>query len=98
MIREISITPVLNGFICKVGCQKVVFESVVSLVQNLEAYLKDPNAVEARFIRDAVNKMPDQPTACDEAVNTVLPSKQCKSTGPQREARVSDSRRPPALR
>ena len=61
MIRDILITPVLNGFICKVGCQRVVFESVVTLVQNLEAYLKDPNGTEARFIRDAVNKDQPQP-------------------------------------
>ena len=64
MTREIIITPVLNGFICKVGCQRVVFESVATLVQNLEAYLKDPTSVEARFVRDAVNKMPDQPNVC----------------------------------
>lgn len=101
MIREISITPVLNGFICKVGCQRVVFESVVSLVQNLEAYLKDPTATEARFIRDAVNKMPDQPqcmpTACDEAA----PIRTSESDMGQREARTLsplENRRPPALR
>lgn len=65
MTREIIITPVLNGFLCKVGCQRVVFESVATLVQNLEAYLKDPNETETRFIRDAVNKMPALTAACD---------------------------------
>ena len=102
MIREISITPVLNGFICKVGCQRVVFESVATLVQNLEAYLKDPNATEARFIRDAVNKMPDHPqcmptTACDEDA----PIRTSESDMGQREARILspvENRRPPALR
>jgi hypothetical protein len=89
MTREIIITPVLNGFICKVGCQQVVFESVATLVQNLEAYLKDPNTTEARFIRDAVNKMPDQPqqcmpTACDEATPIRT------SDGGQRETRAVD--------
>jgi hypothetical protein len=102
MTREIIITPVLNGFICKVGCQRVVFESVATLVQNLEVYLKDPNVTEERFIRDAVNKMPDQtqcmPTpACDEAINTVRDG-QCEDRGPQPieqgNVRVSESPRP----
>ena len=105
MIRDISIKPVLNGFICKVGCQQVVFESVASLVQNLEAYLKDPSAVEKQFILGAVNKMTDgpqcMPTACDEADPTPAQvrsdSGQCESRGPQpierREVRVSESLR-----
>lgn len=104
MIREISIKPVLNGFICKVGCQQVVFESVTNLVQNLDAYLRDPDVVEKEFVRDAVNKMPDQPqcmpTACDagEAVNTIVntvcggPGESLGGGNPSvRETRITDS-------
>lgn len=65
MIREITITPVLNGFVCKVGCQKVVFESVSEMARNLEAYYKNPEAVEKEFLAKAVNKMNDGP--CEAA-------------------------------
>lgn len=57
MTREITITPVLNGFVCKVGCQKVVFESVSGLLRELGEYLSDPDGVEKRFVANAVNKM-----------------------------------------
>ena len=61
MIREITITPVLNGFVCKVGCQKVVFESISEMARNLEDYYKNPEETEKRFIKEAVNKMNDGP-------------------------------------
>ena len=69
MIREIKITPVLNGFICKVGCQTVVFGDIATLAQNIERYYKNPEAVEKEFIAKAVNKMNDglcvSEPACD---------------------------------
>lgn len=60
MTREIVITPVLNGFICKVGCQKVVFESIPRLIVGLEEYLHNPDIVEKKYIKEAVNKMEPQ--------------------------------------
>lgn len=92
MIREISITPVLNGFICKVGCQRVVFESVSRLVDELEKYLRNPSGTEQRFINDAVNKMPDQPSMqttceptsmCGEITSTQTDAGQSEARGPQ---------------
>lgn len=81
MIREITITPVLNGFVCKVGCQKVVFQSVVDLVRAIERYYREPEKTEKEFLAEAVNKMNDCPMpceppprvgdACEEACNTV---------------------------
>ena len=76
MIREITITPVLNGFVCKVGCQKVVFQSVVDLVRAIERYYEKPEATEKQFLAEAVNKMNDGPQpcepvrACEEACDT----------------------------
>ena len=66
MIREITITPVLNGFVCKVGCQKVVFQSVTDLVRAIERYYQKPEATEKEFLAEAVNKMNDGPCAIGE--------------------------------
>ncbi len=92
MTREITITPVLNGFVCKVGCQKVVFESISEMVRNLEAYYKNPDATEKKFIAEAVNKMPDGPDgpvaeACD-----------CAAPTPMRESLGESLNRTPVVR
>lgn len=57
-MREISIRPALNGYICQVGCQQVVFESRTSLITSLDRYLTDPGKVEHEFITKAVNRTP----------------------------------------
>jgi hypothetical protein len=66
MTREITITPVLNGFVCKVGCQKVVFQTVQELARNIETYYNNPEGTENRFLAEAVNKTNDCPP-CAEA-------------------------------
>lgn len=55
MTREITIRPVLNGYVCQVGCQQVVFGSPAELGDNITAYYKSPDEVEARFLKRAVN-------------------------------------------
>jgi hypothetical protein len=54
--RKITIEAVLNGFVCKVGCQTVVFNSIGDLVANLGDYLRNPAAVENQFRANAVNR------------------------------------------
>jgi hypothetical protein len=49
MYRNISITAVMNGFICQVGCQRVVFRSGSELLVALDAYLRDPEGTEKEF-------------------------------------------------
>lgn len=72
MTREITITPVLNGFVCHVGCQKVVFSDTTAMLRELGKYYSDPDATEKTYVRDAVNKMPPQPEPC--------PPMQCGAT------------------
>jgi predicted DNA-binding protein (UPF0278 family) len=93
MTREIKITPVLNGFVCKVGCQTVVFNTVLDLIQNIERYYRNPDAVEKEFIANAVNKMNDgigvaepciSETACDSAP---VRAETCESPRPIRTIR-----------
>lgn len=56
-MKNISITPVLNGFIVGVGCQQLAYNNVDKLVLDLGAYLRDPNATEKRIIeQEGINK------------------------------------------
>lgn len=65
MIREITIKPVLNGFVCKVGCQTVVFGDTETLSRQIKAYYDNPEATEATYLRLAVNKTNDGPCVPD---------------------------------
>lgn len=57
MIRNFNVKPVLNGYICHVGCQTVVFNSKKALLRTLEEYLDKPAEVEQQFIKEAINPM-----------------------------------------
>ncbi len=91
MVREITITPVLNGFVCKVGCQKVVFQSIAEMTQKIQEYYEHPEVVEKVFLAKAVNKMADgpqvveAPRACEEACD--------RQTQPMGGTSVQESRR-----
>jgi len=56
MFRPVTITAVLNGWIVTCGCQTVVCQERNQLVSDLDAYLKDPDATEARFLKSGVNQ------------------------------------------
>lgn len=50
MFRPITIERVLNGYIARVGCQKVVFETAERMLSDIARYLKDPAAVEKEYL------------------------------------------------
>lgn len=62
MLREINIEPVLNGFVLRVGCQRVVVKTPDELGAEIARYYKDPNGVEAQYIKSRVNNTMDCPT------------------------------------
>jgi hypothetical protein len=57
MTREIHIEPVLNGYVCQIGCQWVVFESSTKMLVEIGRYLQQPDSVEAEYLKNAVNPM-----------------------------------------
>ena len=61
MAREVNIRPVLNGFVCQVGCKTVVFQTTRELAVAVEEYFNHPDETEKRFIEKAVNKMEPRP-------------------------------------
>lgn len=64
MTREIIIKPVLNGYVCDVGCQRVVFTDKQTMLNQLSEYYDKPEEVEQRYIQRAVNKMQAVPEPC----------------------------------
>ena len=64
MTREIIIQPVLNGYVCVVGCQRVAFTDKQTMLGQLSEYLDKPDEVERRYIERAVNKMSPVPEPC----------------------------------
>jgi len=55
MLRVVEITPVLNGWIIKVGCQTVAFNDLNHMLEEIQAYLEDPDETEKRYRESAVN-------------------------------------------
>jgi hypothetical protein len=49
--NTVIIDKVLNGYIIKVGCQTVVFESLEVMVNELEKYFNDPRKLENEYIK-----------------------------------------------
>ena len=55
-MREIKISPVLNGWIVNVGCGTVVFTDIKKMTGELIRYYAAPEKVENEYMRDAINK------------------------------------------
>jgi hypothetical protein len=60
MRREITIGYALNGYVCRVGCQLVVFQKRNELVCAISDYLQDPEGTEEKFKKEAVNPIPTE--------------------------------------
>ncbi len=54
--RIINIEAVLNGYIVKVGCQRVVFQTREDLMARLGEYLADPDKIQASFLKTALHR------------------------------------------
>ena len=54
--KPMTITPVLNGFIVEVGCQRVVIQAPMVLANEVLRYYLNPNVVEEEYMNNAVNK------------------------------------------
>lgn len=77
MMRDIGITAAANGWIVRVGCQTLVYESAKDLVADLQAYLANPDKTESRLLE----------TKCFNAKHTMGPREmpcdtQCEATSP----------------
>lgn len=92
MAREVTIRPVLNGFVCQVGCQLVVFNDTKSLGRAVEEYFDNPEQTEKRYLEKAVNKIAvcPPPTASEPCRDDQV--RQQAPAPPQMEGRLRDPR------
>jgi hypothetical protein len=76
MPRELKIIPVLNGWIVEAGCQKCVFGDLTQLCLAIGDYYTDPDAIEAKFLLNAKNKIegPRPPESSPAAERRIQPA------------------------
>jgi len=55
-MKDIKIKPALNGWIVEVGCKKVVFNSLREMIDEIKAYIADPEEAEKHYMDNAVNE------------------------------------------
>ena len=55
-MRQIVIQAALNGWICQVGCQTVVFDNKKQMLDSLSDYIDKPEEVEKAFQAKALNR------------------------------------------
>lgn len=77
MTRTITIIPVLNGFVCRVDCQSVVFTYKQTMLGVLSEYYDKPCEVEKRFRERATNMTFEAPP--ERVANSPIPA-ECRGT------------------
>lgn len=81
MVREIHISPVLNGFVCKVGCQTVVFTSRQSMLEGIDLYYERPEETERQMLSNPVNRTAEVP--CAPPTGLCAGSEPCTQAAPE---------------
>lgn len=61
MTINIVIEPVLNEWVCTVGCRRVVFDNLDRILDHMRAYYRDSELVEKSFVGSAINRTFDGP-------------------------------------
>jgi hypothetical protein len=52
--RDFSVTVVNNGFIATIGCQRLVFKTLLEVAEALKEYWNSPSKVEAEYMRNTL--------------------------------------------
>lgn len=54
-MRDIIIKPALNGFVVRMGCQRIVFCDRDIMIRALNDYLDDPNKTESQYTLNSMH-------------------------------------------
>lgn len=60
-VKDITIESVVNGFIIRVGCARLVSMSKESMLHEIGRYIDDPSGVEKQYAANALNQGAYQP-------------------------------------
>jgi hypothetical protein len=55
-MKDITISPALNGWKVKVGCQEVLFTNRKTMLEEISRYINDPAKVEKEYLSKSKNK------------------------------------------
>ncbi len=90
MIRNLTITPVLNGYIVQAGCQQVVFQSAEQMLGEIGKYLANPSKVEAQYLAAFTSGALVHPNEDSEGLDTQI----AEPTNPAPEHSVTSATNP----
>ena len=54
-MRDVTIKPALNGYVVRLGCQRIVFTDRALMLRALDDYLENPNSVEQHYLEKSIN-------------------------------------------
>ena len=54
-MNAVTIKFALNGFVARIGCQRVVFTDREKMLAELEAYLKNPEEVRKKYLYNSMH-------------------------------------------
>ncbi|MBT9170258.1 MAG: hypothetical protein DDT18_00597 [Actinobacteria bacterium] len=70
-MKDIKIEPILNGWICTVGCSRIGFLDRQVMLKELERYLLDPIGVEREYLAKAIYTPISPPPAVTSEIENV---------------------------
>lgn len=53
--KDIRIVTVLNGWLVHVGCQTIVFTSLLDMLNAIRDYLQAPKETQEKYLKESVN-------------------------------------------
>ena len=54
-MRDVTIKSALNGYVVRLGCQRVVFTDRAQMLRALDDYLENPCEVERTYLEKSIN-------------------------------------------
>lgn len=54
-MHDVTIKFALNGFVARIGCQRIVFTDREKMLAELEAYLKNPDEAEKKYLHNSMH-------------------------------------------
>lgn len=70
--RSFKVDVVNNGFIAEIGCQRLVFKTLIDVADALTEYWKDPDSVEKSYMENSIAFVSLWDTAVTETSNAIL--------------------------
>lgn len=61
-MKDVRITPAINGWVVYVGCEKLVFENKSNMLLEIDNYIAKPREMEKKYLQSRKNELEVGPT------------------------------------